>query len=204
MIYNDGKAGFLTTILGPMFSEKSGELIKRCLLAQNYQHKQVAVFKPALDDRFGADEVVSRIGLHINAYRLNADLTQADLEREVFDRCAGADMVAFDEAQFFSAELVAVVKRLLAAQKHVLVAGLNLNYLGRPFGSIGTLLLFSDEIVMKNAFCACCGRPAQYTQRLVNGKPVVSLARPEEIVLIGDTESYEARCRLCFVGESQG
>ena len=65
MIYNDGKAGFLTTIIGPMFSEKSGELIKRCLLAEKYQNKKVIVYKPALDNRYSEDEVVSRIGLRI-------------------------------------------------------------------------------------------------------------------------------------------
>ncbi|MEG1849823.1 MAG: thymidine kinase, partial [Oscillospiraceae bacterium] len=98
----------------------------------------------------------------------------------------------------FSWELVPIVKRLLREGRQVLVAGLNLDYLGRPFGAIDRLLLFSDEVEVKAAFCACCGRPAMYTQRLIGGVPVTSLENPEEIVLIGDTESYEPRCRLCY------
>lgn len=194
MIYNDGKAGFLTSIIGPMFSEKSGELIKRCLLAQKYQGKKVVVYKPALDNRYSEDEVVSRIGLRIMAHRLEQDLSQADLDA-VYKICADADIVAFDEAQFFSHELVALVEKFVSDGKHVIVAGLNLDFLGKPFGHLDEILLFSDEIEMKSAFCACCGRPAMYTQRLVNGSPVTE----GDLVLIGDTEAYEPRCRLCYV-----
>jgi thymidine kinase len=194
MIYNDGKAGFLTSIIGPMFSEKSGELIKRCLLAQNYQGKKVVVYKPMLDNRYSKDEVVSRIGLRIMAHRLEQDLGKADLQA-VYAFCADADIVAFDEAQFFSHELVGLVEHFLSEGKHVIVAGLNLDFLGKPFGHLDEILLFSDEIEMKSAFCACCGRPAMYTQRLVDGQPVTE----GDLVLIGDTESYEPRCRLCYV-----
>ena len=198
MLYYDGRAGFLTTIIGPMFSEKSGELIKRCKLSQQYQNKRVVVYKPGIDNRYASNEVVSRIGLRMPALQLNPDLAEEDLEEKIFSPCRDADMVGFDEAQFFSPELVGVVERLLQEKKHVLVAGLNLDYLGRPFGSIDKLLLFSDEIVVKNAFCKCCGRPAMYTQRVIGRKPVTQANLDSELVLIGDTESYEARCRLCF------
>ncbi len=201
MIYNDGRSGFLTTIIGPMFSEKSGELIKRCLLSEKYQGKKVVVYKPSLDDRYSKEEVVSRIGLKIKAHLLDRDLTCHDLEQEVFARCRNADIVAFDEAQFFSKEIIEVVERLVCSDKQVIVAGLNLDYLGRPFGFINSILLFSDEIVVKSAFCRCCGRPAMYTQRLVDGKPFTLKDIHAEIGLIGDTESYEPRCRLCFVKE---
>ena len=201
MLYNDGKAGFLTTIIGPMFSEKSGELIKRCLQAQQYQNKHVEVYKPLLDNRFSEQEVVSRIGLRMPAHPIHQNLELVDLEQEIFLPCQDADLVAFDEAQFFSSHLVGVVERLLREGKQVIVAGLNLDYLGRPFGCIGTLLLFSDEIVTKNAFCKCCGRPAMYTQRLINGKPVSKADEDERLVVIGDSESYEPRCRLCVVKE---
>ena len=199
MLYYDGRAGFLTAIIGPMFSEKSGELIKRCKLSEQYQNKRVVVYKPDIDNRYSNDEVVSRIGLRMPAIRLHPDLARENLEEKIFTPCRDADMVAFDEAQFFSQELVEVVQRLLEEKKHVLVAGLNLDYLGRPFGSIDQLLLFSDEIVVKNAFCKCCGRPAMYTQRVIGGKPVTQDNLNSELVLIGDTESYEARCRLCYV-----
>lgn len=194
MIYNDGKAGFLTTIIGPMFSEKSGELIKRCLLAEKYQNKKVIVYKPALDNRYSEDEVVSRIGLRIVAHKLDQNLSNVELD-SIFDMCREAHIVAFDEAQFFSHELVDIVEHLIGEGKHVIVAGLNLDFLGKPFGHLDEILLFSDEIEMKSAFCACCGRPAMYTQRLVDGEPVTE----GELVVIGDTESYEPRCRLCYV-----
>lgn len=201
MIYNDGQAGFLTTIIGPMFSEKSGELIKRCLLAKQYQKKQVVVFKPSLDNRDAENEVVSRIGLRIEALKLYKELSEIDIVADIYLRCEDADLVAFDEAQFFSDKLVDVVKHLLKEGKQVIVAGLNLDYLGRPFGCMGKLLLFSDEVIVKHAFCACCARPAMYTQRLVNKQAVVSISHAEEIVLIGGDESYEPRCRLCFKAE---
>jgi len=194
MIYNDGKAGFLTTIIGPMFSEKSGELIKRCLLAEKYQGKKVIVYKPALDNRFSDDDVVSRIGLRIVAHKLDQNLGNIKAI-DIYETCKDAHIVAFDEAQFFSHELVDIVEHLIRGGKHVIVAGLNLDFLGKPFGHLDELLLFSDEIEMKSAFCACCGRPAMYTQRLVDGEPVTE----GELVVIGDTESYEPRCRLCYV-----
>ena len=196
MIYNDGKSGFLTTIIGPMFSEKSGELIKRCKQAQKYQNKKVVVYKPILDNRYSQDEVVSRIGLRIEAQRLNQKLSEENIKERVYDFCKEVDMVAFDEAQFFSEEIVEIVRTLVNMGKEVIVDGLNLDYLGRPFGSMGDLLLFSDEIITKSAFCKCCGRPAMYTQRLIDGKPDTGLEG--ELVLIGDTESYEPRCRLCY------
>lgn len=196
MIYNDGKAGFLTTIIGPMFSEKSGELIKRCKQAQQYQNKKVIVFKPIVDKRYSTDEVVSRIGLKMPAARLNQNLKCVDFEKEIYAICKDMDMVAFDEAQFFSNEIVEIVKKLLSMDKHIMVAGLNLDYLARPFGSIGDLLLYSDEVIVKTAFCKKCGRPATYTQRLIDGKAVTE--QSGELVVIGDSESYEPRCRLCY------
>lgn len=199
MLYNDGKAGFLTTIIGPMFSEKSGELIKHCKLSQEYRGKCVVVFKPRVDTRFSENEVVSRLGLRMPARQLPQNLSEVDLEEAVFTPCQRADIVAFDEAQFFSQELVQIVERLLADGREVLVAGLNLDYLGRPFGCLKELLLFSDEVITKTAFCHCCGRPAMYTQRVLGGVPVTRKSLDGRQILIGDTENYEARCRLCYV-----
>ena len=105
MIYNDGRAGFLTVIIGPMFSEKSGELIKQCLLSQNYQNKTVRIYKPAIDDRYGDEEVVSRIGLRMSAFNISQEITP-ELVRTILSDCESADLVAFDEAQFFSEGLM--------------------------------------------------------------------------------------------------
>ena len=135
MIYNDVKAGFLTVIIGPMFSEKSGELIKQCLLSQNYQNKTVRIYKPAIDDRYGDEEVVSRIGLRMPAYNISQEITP-DLTRKILEDCETADLVAFDEAQFFSEGLLDLTLGLLDQKKQVMIAGLNLDYLGRPFGCI--------------------------------------------------------------------
>ncbi len=197
MLFNDGRAGFLTTIIGPMFSEKSGELIKRCKQAQQYQGKKVMVYKPDIDVRFSVSEVVSRIGLSIPAHMLPQDLSVEFVRQRIYVDTAQCDIVAFDEAQFFSAELVDVVQHLIDEGKMVIVAGLNLDYQNKPFGHINNILLFSDEVIVKNAYCACCGRPAMYTQRLLNGVPYVE----EQIdnILVGDKESYEPRCRLCYV-----
>ena len=197
MIYNDGKAGFLTVITGPMFSEKSGELIKQCLLSEKYQNKQVKIYKPAIDNRYGAHEVVSRIGLRMAAENICQTITP-ELQEMILRDCAQADLVAFDEAQFFSDALLEVVLELVRRKKHVLCAGLNLDYLGRPFGCIGTLMLYADEVQVKHAYCKCCGRPAMHTQRVIDGKEVTA-STAGALVLIGDQESYEARCRLCFV-----
>lgn len=198
MIYNDGKAGFLTVIIGPMFSEKSGELIKQCLLSQNYQNKTVRIYKPVIDDRYGEDEVVSRIGLRMPAHNISQEITP-ELIRTIQADCETADLVAFDEAQFFSEGLLELTLGLLDRKKQVMIAGLNLDYLGRPFGCIGQLLLHADEVIVKKAYCKCCGRPAMYTQRVIDGQPVTARNLDSELVLIGDQESYEARCRLCFV-----
>ena len=203
MIYNDGKAGFLTVIIGPMFSEKSGELIKQCLLSQNYQNKTVRIYKPVIDDRYGEDEVVSRIGLRMPAHNISQEITP-ELIRTILADCETADLVAFDEAQFFSEGLLELTLGLLDRKKQVMIAGLNLDYLGRPFGCIGQLLLHADEVIVKKAYCKCCGRPAMYTQRVIDGQPVTARNLDSKLVLIGDQESYEARCRLCFVKDRGG
>ncbi|MEG2295507.1 MAG: thymidine kinase [Oscillospiraceae bacterium] len=199
MLYNDGTAGFLTIIFGPMFSEKSGELIKKCKYAKRYQHKEVLIYKPAIDDRFSEDEVVSRLGLTEKALNLSQDLAENNIISDIYAQCENMDIVAFDEAQFFSKEIVIVVDYLVAKKKHVIVSGLNLDFLGRTFGYIKDLSMFADEIILKNAYCNQCGRPAGYTQRLINSVAVTDIH--SQTIVIGDEESYEARCRLCFVRE---
>lgn len=199
MLYNDGTSGFLTIIVGPMFSEKSGELIKKCKYAKRYQHKKVQIYKPSIDNRFSEHEVVSRLGLTEKALNLSQNLAENGIIQQIYTQCSNMDIVAFDEAQFFSKEIVTVVDKLVAQGKHVIVAGLNLDFLGRTFGSVKDLTMFADEIILKNAYCNQCGRPAGYTQRLINSIPLTDVH--SQTIVIGDEESYEARCRLCFVRE---
>ncbi|MFD1956684.1 thymidine kinase [Paenibacillus thailandensis] len=187
--------GIITVITGPMFSEKSGELIKRCRKLRDFGRKKVIAFKPAEDTRFVQNEIVSRSGYGMEAVcvprRLPKEWTDAILAQS-----ADADVVAFDEAQFFAEPIVGLVEELACRGKMIICDGLNLDYRGKPFGCMGSLLAMADEIVKLTAYCAVCGDPhAAYTQRIVGGQP----ALPGPIVLIGDTESYEPRCRRCFV-----
>lgn len=127
------------------------------------------------------------------AHNISQEITQ-ELIRTILADCETADLVAFDEAQFFSEGLLELTLGLLDRKKQVMIAGLNLDYLGRPFGCIGQLLLHADEVIVKKAYCKCCGRPAMYTQRVIDGQPVTARNLDSELVLIGDQESYEARC----------
>lgn len=187
--------GIITVITGPMFSEKSGELIKRCHKLQQFGRKRVLACKPAEDDRFGSEEIVSRTGSRLPAIHIPRQLT-AEWTAAILEQASDADVVAFDEAQFFSEAIVDLVEELACRGKMVICDGLNLDYRGKPFGWMGNLLALADEIVKLTAYCAVCGdSQAAYTQRIVAGRP----ALPGPIVLIGDTESYEPRCRRCFV-----
>lgn len=194
MLYFDGKSGLVTVITGPMFSEKSGELIKRSRKLEKYGHKKVIGFKPSIDNRFSSDEIVSRIGLKMKAKPIAKDIDDR-LYKEVMERAKFCDVIAFDEAQFFNERIVEITKELAYKGKMVLVSGLNLDYRGKPFGSIGELMTQADEVITLTAHCSCCGRPAIFTQRLINGHPV----KDGPVELVGDTEAYEPRCRLCFV-----
>lgn len=194
MNYFDGKSGLITVITGPMFSEKSGELIKRCKKLERYGHKKVIAFKPSIDTRFSKTDIVSRIGLAMNAVSIDKDIDD-ELYEKIMEMAKFCDVIAFDEAQFFNEKIVDITKELAYQGKMVIIAGLNLDYRGKPFGHMGDLMAQADEIVLLNAFCSCCGRPAIFTQRLIDGNP----AKGGPVELIGDTEAYEPRCRLCFV-----
>ncbi|SFD55857.1 thymidine kinase [Paenibacillus catalpae] len=187
--------GFITVIIGPMFSEKSGELIRRCQKLMQYGRKQVRAYKPAEDDRFSTEEIVSRIGYRLPAVSVPRELSPSSVE-QILRETRDADVVAFDEASFFGKPIIALVEELAYQGKHIIVDGLNMDYRGKEFGYIGGLLAIADEIVKLTSFCAVCGDAnATFTQRIVNGKP----ASLGPVFLIGDTESYEPRCRSCFV-----
>jgi len=193
MFYNDGKSGFLTVIVGPMMSEKSGELISKLIKSEKYQKQRVCAFKPKIDNRFADDEVVSRIGLSIKCKNLDLKVTIADIEQYINDY----DVFGIDEVQFFNKDSIStVINYLLDNKKSVIVCGLSTDYLGKPFGCIGDILSISDEIVQKYAYCSKCGRPAIHSQLIENGIEVTS---KREVINIGT--GYEPRCRLCFKKE---
>jgi thymidine kinase len=175
-------SGSVEVICGSMFSGKSEELIRRLTRAR-IARRRVQVFKPKLDNRFSDVEVVSHGGLRLVAVAVEkaADiLEQTDARSEV---------IGVDEAQFFDPQIVDVVNRLADLGKRVIVAGLDQDYLGRPFDPMPALMAAAEEVTKTRAICVRCGAPASKTQRLVAS---------EERVVVGAAGVYEARCRRCF------
>ena len=165
-----------------MFSGKTEELIRRVRRGRA-AGKRVQVFKPAIDSRFSTSEIVT----HGNV-RLPAEAV--DSAPEILDKLdPKSDLVCIDEANFFGPALAGVATALRDTDKQVMVAGLDTDYLGRPFPPLPELLALADSITKLLAICNCCGAPARHSQRLVDSK---------ELILIGAVDSYEARCRRCF------
>lgn len=177
-----GPMGWVEVICGPMFSGKSEELIRRIRRAE-IARQRVQVFKPVVDDRYATDEIVSHSEMRIGAERVHH--ARAILER--LD--PRTQVVGIDEAQFFDDELIGVVESIANGGKRVIVAGLDQDYLGRPFDPMPQLLALAEEITKTLAICMRCGNPAIRTQRLVPS---------DERIVVGGAHVYEARCRQCF------
>lgn len=176
------RGGWIEVIAGSMFSGKSEELIRRLRRAQIAKQK-VQIFKPAIDTRFGDDHITSHSEMKIRT-------DNARSSREILESVRpDTDVVGIDEAQFFDQELPAVVNTLADQGKRVIVAGLDQDYLGRPFEPMPALLSIAEYITKTLAICMVCGGPANHTQRLVASR---------ERVLVGASGAYEARCRECF------
>ena len=200
----DGKKGYIVTITGPMFSEKSGELIKECLNLQLYGKKTFKAFKPQMDNRFSEDRIVSRMKFKYDDINsVNLSIPAMNLPKSIDDNIIEGilkdvdkyDVFAFDEVQFFEGKIIELVMELFYNKKLVILAGLNTSYTGMPFGKIGDLMAISNEVINKVAYCRVCREPATLTQRLVDDMP----APIGELEQIGDCESYEPRCSDCFV-----
>jgi len=178
----------LEIISGPMKSAKTLELIFR-LKKLDYSNVDYQLFKPQIDDRFSKEEVVSRDG-----HKLQSIVVPGDKPREIlFKLKPNVGVVAIDEGNFFSLELIDVVKKLLKEGKNVIVCGLDLDFRGEPFGPMPILLSMADKVVKKHAYCDLpgCGKIANRTQRIVDGKP----ARYDSpLIVVGGNELYEARC----------
>jgi thymidine kinase len=174
--------GWVEVITGSMFSGKSEELIRR-LRRAIIAKQRVQVFKPALDDRYTAGQVVSHSRWRLEAERVHK---AAEILEKVDPR---TEVVGIDEAQFFDEELVTICSHLADLGKRVIVAGLDMDFRGEPFGPMPKLLSIAEEVEKVHAICARCGAPASYTQRLTQA---------QEQVVVGAAEIYEARCRRCF------
>lgn len=179
----------LEVICGPMFSGKSEELIRRLRRAK-IARQQVITFKHAFDNRHAVECVVSHNGTSMDAYPINSEdrIVEAVLKNK-------STVVGIDEAQFFSPALVSTVCTLLEQGCRVIVAGLDRDFRGIPFGCIPILLAIADKITKLQSICTVCGIDAPFTQRLVNDKPA---KYDDPIILIGAQESYQARCRQCY------
>ena len=180
--------GTLTVISGPMFSNKSGELL-RLATVHRIAGRRVGLFKHSLDDRFeGIDRISTHGGQSAEAEPVGSSAT--------ISLVAGSyELVAIDEAQFFDDGLVEVVARLVEDGLIVLVAGLDRNFKGEPFGPMPALMSLADEVMKLRAVCMKCrSLQGSMTQRLIDGRPA---SRSSPIILIGAAEAYEARCRDC-------
>ena len=177
-----GNMGWIEVVCGPMFSGKSEELIRRLRRAR-IARKRVQVFKPVIDDRYSEYEIVSHSDARIEAEVVNNSkeiLTKLDWRTEV---------VGIDEANFMGPELVEIAQQLADTGKKVIIAGLDTDYLGRPFAPMPDLLAVAESITKTLAICMRCGNPAKHTQRLSGG---------DDLIVVGATGLYEARCRRCF------
>jgi thymidine kinase len=182
MLHRRADQGWIEVICGPMFSGKSEELIRR-VTRYHLAKVPTQTFKPALDVRYSVGEVVSHSKLSTEALPVP---DSQELLRAVEDRTI---VVGIDEGQFFDDDLVEVAMMLAGAGKQVIVAGLDNDYLGRPFEPIPSLILRAEYVTKSLAVCHRCGGPGLFTQRVVHS---------DELVVLGATDAYEARCRRCY------
>lgn len=175
------EVGWIEVICGPMFSGKSEELIRRVRRAQ-IARQPLQVFKPAIDDRYHATEIVSHSRVSIEAQPVGSSAELARLVRN------DTRVVGIDEAQFFDAGIVEVAERLATSGVRVVIAGLDQDYTGKPFEPMPQLMALAEYVTKTLAICVRCGAPAGRSQRI---------AAAGERVLVGASDMYEARCRAC-------
>lgn len=168
-------------ICGSMFSGKTEELIRRVHRAE-YARRKIQVFKPEIDNRYEKDHIVSHSKMKTPSQIVKSSSEIHDLVK--YD----TEIIAIDEVQFFDEKIVEVCNKLADNGKRVMVAGLDQDYSGKPFGPLPNLLAIAEYVTKLNAICVKCGNPASRTQRLTKNK---------ETVIVGTTDIYEARCRNC-------
>ena len=175
-------SGWIEVICGPMFSGKSEELIRRLRRAQ-IGKRRVQIFKPQIDQRYSDDYIVSH-----SEQKLLSEVISTS--KEVWERVDGrTEVIGIDEVQFLDAGIVEIITKLADMGKQVIVAGLDLDYLGNPFEPVPTLLALAEYITKTLAVCVLCGNPANHTQRLIES---------DQRIVVGAGGVYEARCRRCF------
>lgn len=190
-------SGWIEVICGPMFSGKTEELIRRVKRARIARQK-VQVFKHSIDRRYHSEKVVSHSGADLEAI----PVTEARQILEYLE--PDVEVVAIDEAQFFDWEIAEVCNELADRGIRVIVAGLDMDFRGEPFGPVPLLMAQAEQVDKLSAICVICGAPAFRTQRLINGRPA---SYDDPVILVGAQEIYEPRCRRCHTvlkGENHG
>ncbi|GAB3501956.1 thymidine kinase [Spirosoma knui] len=182
------RTGWIEVICGSMFSGKTEELIRRLNRAR-IAKLNVRIFKPALDTRYHEANIVSHSAVTIQSIPVQT-------ASQITELAGNCDVVGIDEAQFFDKDIVTVCDALANQGQRVIIAGLDMDFSGRPFGCMPQLMSIAEYVTKVHAICVVCGDIAQYSYRLVPS---------QERVLLGETDSYEARCRRCFnLGEDAG
>ena len=175
------KAGSIEVICGSMFSGKTEELIRRMKRAQ-FAKQTVEIFKPCIDVRYSEDKVVSHDSHSIHSTPISSPSQMLELSNDV-------EVVGIDEAQFFDNSLIDVVQTLANRGLRVIIAGLDTDFLGKPFGPMPALMAVAEDIQKVHAICVKCGSPANHSHRL---------SKSEELVLLGEKDEYEPLCRHCY------
>ena len=175
------KAGSIEVICGSMFSGKTEELIRRMKRAQ-FAKQKVAIYKPCIDVIYSEDKVVSH-----DAHSIPS--TPIDSPKCMLELSADVEVVGIDEAQFFDESIIEVVQTLANKGVRVIIAGLDTDFLGKPFGPMPALMAVAEDIQKVHAICVRCGSPANHSHRL---------SKSDELVVLGETDIYEPLCRHCY------
>ncbi len=186
-MYQRYKDGWVEVISGCMFAGKTEELIRRIKVLE-FAKKEIMVFKPKIDNRYSDTKVVSHAGSSVESTVISDPKEILALVRP------STEVVAIDEVQFFDDSICEVCNLLAARHKRVMCAGLDMDFRGEPFGPMPKLITQAEFVTKLTAVCNKCGAPATRTQRMINGRPA---NYHDPVVLVGASESYEARCRHC-------
>ena len=174
-------SGWIEVVCGSMFSGKTEELIRLLRRAQ-FAKMSTAIFKPHMDNRYSDNQIVSHNNMKMDSHLVkNA--------QEIIELAQDSEVIGVDEAQFFDDSLVSVCKSLASEKKRVIIAGLDTDFRGNPFGPMPLLMCEADFLDKLRAICMICGNPASCTQRKT---------KQTRQIVVGETDIYEARCRNCF------
>lgn len=187
------KEGWIEVICGSMFCGKTEELIRRIKRAEIAKQK-VVVFKPKKDDRYDLNDIVAHSGLRAGSELIDTDGESIRKIVKRVEELGDIDVVAIDEGNLFPDEMVEVCEKLADKGIRVIVAGLDLNFRGEPFGAMPNLMARAEYVDKLQAICMKCGGTGTRTQRIIDGKPA---KHDDPLIVIGGSDKYEARCRNC-------